>query len=414
MTATVVVIFALTYVLIAFRRLELLPIGRPAGALTGATLMVLVGAMTPEESYHAIDGDTIVLLLAMMIITAELDVTGFFSWASRRVLSHARTPRGLLVQVAVVAALGSAFLVNDTICLMLTPVVVATCRRARLPMGPYLIMLATSANLGSAATLVGNPQNMLIGSMSGLSFASFLVAVLPVVLIAFLVHLFVGLAFYRKVLPAALDGEALAGGADSPALPAGVRPILVVFAGVIVAFFAGAHLGWAAMSGAVLLMVMNRRDPQPTFARVDWTLLLFFAGLFIVTGALRTTGLVDELWQAVAPSLSLDDPSGLAAFTTVMVAGSNLVSNVPMVILTGPYLEVLGDPAFGYTLLAYVTTVAGNLTLVGSVANIIVAEGARADYHLGFVEYLRFGLLSTLVSLIVGVPLIALWAPLVL
>lgn len=414
MTATVVVIFALTYVLIAFRRLELLPIGRPAGALTGATLMVLVGAMTPEESYHAIDGDTIVLLLAMMIITAELDVTGFFSWASRRVLSHARTPRGLLVQVAVVAALGSAFLVNDTICLMLTPVVVATCRRARLPMGPYLIMLATSANLGSAATLVGNPQNMLIGSMSGLSFASFLVAVLPVVLIAFLVHLFVGLAFYRKVLPAALDGEVLAGGADSPALPAGVRPILVVFAGVIVAFFAGAHLGWAAMSGAVLLMVMNRRDPQPTFARVDWTLLLFFAGLFIVTGALRTTGLVDELWQAVAPSLSLDDPSGLAAFTTVMVAGSNLVSNVPMVILTGPYLEVLGDPAFGYTLLAYVTTVAGNLTLVGSVANIIVAEGARADYHLGFVEYLRFGLLSTLVSLIVGVPLIALWAPLVL
>ncbi len=414
MTATVVVIFALTYVLIAFRRLELLPIGRPAGALTGATLMVLVGAMTPEESYHAIDGDTIVLLLAMMIITAELDVTGFFSWASRRVLSHARTPRGLLVQVAVVAALGSAFLVNDTICLMLTPVVVAACRRARLPMGPYLIMLATSANLGSAATLVGNPQNMLIGSMSGLSFASFLVAVLPVVLIAFLVHLFVGLAFYRKVLPAALAGEVLAGGADSPALPAGVRPILVVFAGVIVAFFAGAHLGWAAMSGAVLLMVMNRRDPQPTFARVDWTLLLFFAGLFIVTGALRTTGLVDELWQAVAPSLSLDDPSGLAAFTTVMVAGSNLVSNVPMVILTGPYLEVLGDPAFGYTLLAYVTTVAGNLTLVGSVANIIVAEGARADYHLGFVEYLRFGLLSTLVSLIVGVPLIALWAPLVL
>jgi Na+/H+ antiporter NhaD/arsenite permease-like protein len=128
----------------------------------------------------------------------------------------------------------------------------------------------------------------------------------------------------------------------------------------------------------VALPILRRRDPQPTSARVDWTLLLFFTGLIIVTGALRETGLVALAWRALAPALTLAHPAGLAAFTGVILAGSNLVSNVPMVILTGPYLELLGDPDLGYTLLAYVTTVAGNLTLVGSVANIIVAEGARA------------------------------------
>lgn len=412
MTTVVVAIFALTYVLIAFRRLRVLPIGRPAGALLGATLMVVSGAMSPEESYRAIDGDTLVLLLAMMLLTAELEITGFFVWASERILDHARSPRALLVLIAVAASVGSAFLVNDTVCLFMTPVVVATCRRASLPMGPYLIVLATSANLGSAATLVGNPQNMLIGSMSGLSFGAFMLAVLPVVAVAFAAHLLLALGFYRRALPARWPTrEAEAAEAPREAMSPRVWRVLVIFGGVVVAFFLGAHLGYAAMAGAVALMVVNMRDPQRTFEKVDWTLLLFFAGLFIVTGALRSTGLVDDLWRGVAPALRLDDPGGLAVFTGVMAGGSNVVSNVPMVVLTGPHLHTLGDPDFGYTLLAYVTTIAGNLTLVGSVANIIVAEGARDHYHLGFMEYLRFGALSTLLTLAIGVPLLALWAP---
>ena len=412
MTSVVVAIFALTYVLIAFRRLRLLPIGRPAGALLGATLMVVSGAMSPAESYRAIDGDTIVLLLAMMLLTAELEITGFFDWTSERVLDHAHSPRALLVMVAVAAAAGSAFLVNDTVCLFMTPVVVATCRRAALPMGPYLIVLATSANLGSAATLVGNPQNMLIGSMSGLSFGACMLAVLPGVALAVCAHLALALAFYRRALPAGFAARDDA--AHAPPMSAEVWRVLVIFAGVVIAFFLGAHLGYAAMAGAVALMIVNRRDPHRTFEKVDWTLLLFFAGLFIVTGALRSTGLVDDLWTGVAPALRLDDPGGLTVFTAVMTGGSNVVSNVPMVVLTGPYLHTLGDPDLGYTLLAYVTTVAGNLTLVGSVANIIVAEGAREHYHLGFVEYLRFGAVSTLFTLAIGVPLLALWAPIAL
>lgn len=415
MTAQVVIIFALTWLLIAFRRLRVLPIGRPAGALLGATLMVVTGAMTPEASYHAIDGDTIVLLLGMMLITAELDQTGFFPWASARVLKVAKTPRSLLTVVALASALGSAFLVNDTVCLFLTPIVVATCVAARLPLGPYLIVLATSANLGSALTLVGNPQNMLIGSMSGLGFSAFMLASLPAVVVAFAVHLALAHRFYRKALASSAP---LAGpvppttSTPAPEVDLGrVRLVLVVLIGVVVAFFLGAHLGYAAMSGAVALMVLRFRDPHETFRRVDWTLLLFFCGLFVVTAALRDTGLVATAWEAAAPAMRLDSPGGLTVFTALMTLGSNLVSNVPMVVLTGPYLETLGDPSLGWVLMGFITTVAGNLTLVGSVANIIVAEGAREHHTLGFMEYLRFGALSTVVTLAVGVPLIAWWGP---
>lgn len=413
MTTLVVIIFALTYLLIAFRRLRILPIGRPAGALLGATLMVVSGAMTPEASYHAIDGDTIVLLLGMMLITAELEQTGFFPWASARVLEVARTPRSLLSVVAIVSALGSAFLVNDTVCLFLTPIVVATCLGARLPLGPYLIVLATSANLGSALTLVGNPQNMLIGSMSGLGFAAFMLASLPAVLVTFGVHLALAHRFYRKALTIS-PTHTIPAPAPIPVPTVDtrrVRLVLAVLIAVIIAFFLGAHLGYAAMSGAVALMILRFRDPHETFRRVDWTLLLFFCGLFIVTAALRETGLVATAWEAAAPSMRLDSAGGLAAFTTLMTLGSNLVSNVPMVVLTGPYLETLGDPALGWVLMGFITTVAGNLTLVGSVANIIVAEGAREHHTLGFMEYLRFGALSTVVTLAIGVPLIALWGP---
>lgn len=412
MIAVTVAIFVLTYVLIAMRRLRWLPIGRPAGALLGATLMVASGAMTPEESYRAIDGDTILLLLAMMLLTAELAQTGFFEWAAARTLSICRTPRKLMLAVAVVAAVGSALLVNDTVCLFMTPVVVATCVRAKLPLGPYLVVLATSSNIGSAATLVGNPQNMLIGSMSKLPFGTFLAAVGPVVLVTFGLHLLLALGLYKKTLAAQPAWDEAA--REPVPAPRGVWPVVIVIAGVLVAFFAGAHLGYAAMTGAVVLMCIRFREPRATFERVDWTVLLFFCGLFIVTRALAQTGLIEALWQDAAPVMRFDEPGGLAAFTGIMAGGSNVISNVPMVLMTGPYLPALGHADLGFVLLAFVTTVAGNLTLVGSVANIIVAEGAKDHHHLGFVEYLRLGALSTLVVLAVGVPLLVWWAPHVL
>jgi Na+/H+ antiporter NhaD/arsenite permease-like protein len=402
-TWAVVSVFCFTYLLIAARRLEWLPIGRPAGALLGAVIMVAIGALTPKESYEAVDADTIVLLFAMMLLTAHLRRAGFFEWTARAVLSRCRTPWGLLVALSLTSAILSAWLVNDTVCLFLTPVVVAACRSAGLPMGPYLIALATSANLGSAATIVGNPQNMIVGSMSGLPFAGFLSVAGPAAAAGLLVNLALLAVYYRRSLPERLPPSV------APAVAvdrARLALIGTVLAGIVAGFFAGLHLGYTALAGVAILVLADRKDLRPVFAEVDWPLLVFFCSLFVVVAALGKTGLADRAWAAAAPYMDLREPSGVSLFTALMAAGSNIFSNVPMVVLTGPHLATLGTEQVGWVLLAYGTTVAGNLTLVGSVANIIVAEGAGDAYHLGFFEYLRFGFVSTVLALAAGVPII--------
>ena len=408
MTTAVLVVFALTYALIATRRLHVLPIGRPAGALVGAVLMVAIGALTPEESFHAIDHDTIVLLFGMMLITAWLEEAGLLVAIAARGLALARRPGSLLVVVSLVSAVLSAFLVNDTVCLFLTPLVVVVCRQSGLPLGPYLIAVATSSNIGSAATLVGNPQNMIIGSMSGLGFMEFLVRAAPAAAVGLAVNLgLLWLYFGRRLRRTAPPP------APAPAPPLrGGRPIVaaVVLAAVFAGFVAGFHLGYTALVGGVVLLLARREDPHRLFARVDWTLLVFFCALFVVVAGLVSTGLVETAWQAAAPTFDGGRPGGVALLTGFLALGSNVVSNVPMTLLAGPYLDTLGMGTEGWVLLAYVTTVAGNLTLLGSVANIIVAETARDAYTLGFWEYLRFGAVSTVLALAVGVPVVLLVA----
>jgi Na+/H+ antiporter NhaD/arsenite permease-like protein len=399
-----VLVFLVVWMLIAFRRLRWLPIGRPAGALAGAVGMVAVGALAPEQAWDAIDGGTLSLLLGMMLVTAYLERAGWFDWSSHHLVGWAATPLRLLLAVSWSAAVLSAVLVNDTVCLFMTPLVLQLVRRAQLPPGPYLIALATSANIGSAATLVGNPQNMLIGSMSSIGFLDFLAVVGPAALLGMIVHTAVLLASYRSLgqlppFPPAGAGPAL--GRDAPLTAA-------VFFAVLVGFLSGLDLGFTALGGAVALMILDRREPQEAFAKVDWTVLLFFAGLFVVVQGFGDTGLPERAWRAVEPSMSLDSASGVAWLSVALVVGSNLVSNVPLVLLVGEYLETLGRPELSWPLLGFVTTVAGNLTLVGSVANVIVAEQAKDVHELGFFEYLAVGLPSTLLVTAAGVLLLVL------
>ena len=405
MSAVIVVIFGLTYVLIAGRRLELLPIGRPAGALLGAMLMVLVGALTPTECYAAIDHDTILLLFAMMLLTSYLDRAGFFEAMAVLLLRCCRTPRALLSAVAVASAALSAVLVNDTVCVFFTPLVVVLCRRAGLPLGPYLIALATSANIGSAATLVGNPQNMIIGTMSRFGFLEFLLRAGPATVAGLAINVGLLHLYYRRKLP---DKELVPGPLPANLDRRRLALAAAVLAGMVACFLGGLHMGFTSLGGVLVLVLAERRDPAEAFSRVDWPLLVFFCSLFIVVAGLGKTGLIERTWAASAPWLALQQPGGLALFSGLMVLGSNLVSNVPMVLLTGPHLGELGAGGQGWVLLAYTTTIAGNFTLIGSVANIIVAERARPHYRLGFREYLRFGLVSTVLVLAVGVALIAL------
>lgn len=408
MTIVTILIFLLTYVLIASRRLRLLPIGRPAGALLGAVLMVATGAISPAETYAAVDHDTLVLLTGMMILAAYLDMAGFFERAAGGLLHIVRSPRQLLVLTALVTAGLSAFLVNDAVCLFMTPVLVATCRRTGLPLGPFLIAIATSANLGSAATLVGNPQNMIIGSLSGIPFARFLWLAAPAATVGLGVNVALLMLYYGRRLRGALPAAPARPAAAEAAPPVPLFLVGFVLCGVIVGFFGGAHLGYTALAGGTMLILAARTEPRAVFARIDWALLVFFSALFVVVAALGKTGLIAEAWALLGPHAAPTTGPGVVTFTAVMAGGSNLVSNVPMVLLAAPYVGSLADPTLGWVLLAFVTTVAGNLTLVGSVANILVAETAKDAYTLGFWEYLRFGAVSTVLVLTVGVPIILL------
>lgn len=408
MENVVYAVFLLTYALIATRRLAVLPIGRPAGALLGAVLMVAVGALSPAESYRAVDYDTILLLFSMMALAAYLERADFFRWLAGKVIAWCGTPWKMLWALCMLSGGLSAFLVNDTVCLFLTPVVLTACTRAGLPLGPYLIAIATSANIGSAATLVGNPQNMIIAGMSGISFSRFAARAAIPACAGLLINMGLLWIFYRRRIPEKLPPEC--GLVQDEVNLKLLSPVVVVISGVVAGFFAGFHLAYTTLAGVMVLVVMDRQDPRHVFSRIDWPLLVFFCCLFIVVAGLAKTGIIENAWQAGAPLFHFHSAGGLAYFTALMTLGSNLVSNVPMVLLTGPHIHSLGAGDTGWVLLAFTTTIAGNFTLIGSVANIIVAETARDNYNLGFGEYLRFGAISTAAVLVAGIALIRLGA----
>jgi Na+/H+ antiporter NhaD/arsenite permease-like protein len=399
------VVFGLTFLLIAGRRLRALPIGRPAGALLGAVGMVAVGALRPEEAYAAIDLGTIALLLAMMMLGAWLEEDGLMARGEAALTRGASSPFAVLARVSLVSAALSAILVNDTVCVLMTPVVIQMCLRRGLPLAPFLITLAASANLGSAATQVGNPQNMLIAGMSGMSFVDFSLRSAPAAALCLVVQLGLLRWMYRGALAGPLR---VAEATPTPSNTPTRWGVVVVMFGVVLGFLWGLDLAWTALGGVALTLLLRREDPRAVFARVDWTLLVFFAALFVVVGGVERTGLLERGFVALAPIFRFDTGLGLAAVSAVVTLGSNLVSNVPLVMLFGPYVEALSPTPLAWTVLAWTATVAGNLTLVGSVANLIVAEAAREHHELGFWEYLRFGILTTLSSLGLGVPMLVL------
>ena len=394
-------IFAITYVLISGRQLKVLPLNRPAAALLGAVLMVATGVMTPERAYRAINYDTLVLLLGMMLISAYLYLAHFFEWAAELLLNFSRTPARLLLYVTLTSGILSALLVNDTICLMLTPLVVAVIRRGKLPLLPFLIALATSANIGSAATLVGNPQNMIIGHFSHISFPEFSRSLLPAAVMGLAINFFILRFGFRKVLrQTAIDRSAHV----VPKLDRGLFALVcIVLVSIFAGFLAGLNLAWTAMAGAVLVMVLARRDTHNVLKLVDWHLLLFFAALFIVVDGLSDTGLPDEIYSRLQPIFASSMPAQAWNLTWFSVVGSNIFSNVPFVLVAGNWIARFTDPALMWKVLALATTFAGNLTIIGSVANMIVVESARDHIQVGFWDYARYGIPITILTTAAGV-----------
>ncbi|MGC8724390.1 MAG: SLC13 family permease [Acidobacteriota bacterium] len=395
---TALLVFAVTYVLIAARRFSLLHIGRPAGALLGAVGMVLLGVLTPKEAFACVDLPTIGLLFGMMVLTGYLREAGLFSAVVWRTLDRKWSPRAVLGGVVWLSGLASAFLVNDTVCLMMTPLLCVLTEAAGLDPLPYLLALATSANIGSVATLAGNPQNMLIGMASGIPYREYLLVMAPVAALCLGLNHWLLLSVFGKRLRSGARAE-VSGGAPRVKRAIAARSLLVL-AGVVVAWLLGADLAFTAVCGAALLILINRISPSKVFRELDWPLLLFFAALFVVVGGVERAGVVAAL-RAWLPAGG--GAAGIAGFTVVSVAASNLFSNVPFVLVAAKWVQGLPAPRLHWYLLALTSTFAGNLTLVGSMANLIVAELSGGLRVMGFRQYFRYGALVTLATTVAGV-----------
>jgi Na+/H+ antiporter NhaD/arsenite permease-like protein len=406
--ATVAVVGA-TIAGIAVGRVPLLRANRTTIALIGAALLLALRALTVEEAYATIDAATLVLLFSMMLLNGHLYVAGFFGVVTRQVVRVARGPRLLLALVILASGVLSALFINDTVVLMLAPVVLDTTRALRRDPLPYLLGLATGANVGSSATITGNPQNIVIGSASGIPYAEFAAALAPTALIGLAICWLVIVLLHRDefrpegfVVPDVARGNL--SGRVAPRL---YRPLLlksaVVVPAMLALFVAGVPVALAAFLAAGALLVTSRLKPQRVFATVDWELLVFFAALFVVTGSLEARGITDRLFELAAPLAR----AGLAPFALVTVALSNLISNVPAVLLLQSLVPAFADERRAWLMLASASTLAGNLTLIGSVANLIVAElAARWGVRITFGSYLRVGVPITTLTLLVALLLV--------
>lgn len=394
-------IFVITYLLIAVQQLPGIRINRPAASLMGAVAMVVIGGLPPGEAYAAIDPNVLVFLLGVLLLTAYLDLGGFFEWTASLVIQHVRSARTLLAAIVAAAGLLSALFINDTICLVFTPILVMTLRSLELRPAPFLIALAFASNVGSAMTITGNPQNMLIGVSSGIGYAHFLAAMaLPALGGLLIVYLVISIAF-RNDLPAHLPASGRAPVAmDRPLV---IRALLL-FAAALAGWLAGYSLPGVAIAAGAVMIAIARRDAAEAFARVEWSLLLFFAALFVVMGGVRDLPLFQNLTVRVASTLRGAPLHDAAMVSGVMTVLSNLVSNVPAVLLWLPVVPHTPNERSIWLVIAMSSTFAGNLTVLGSMANLIVAERASArGVALRFVDFLRVGVPVTILTLAWGI-----------
>ncbi|XP_010035158.2 silicon efflux transporter LSI2 isoform X1 [Eucalyptus grandis] len=523
--------FAAFWVLAVFPAVPVMPIGRTAGSLLGAMLMVIFRVITPDEAYAAIDLPILGLLFGTMVVSVYLEKADMFQYLGKLLSWKSRGARDLLCRICIISAISSALFTNDTSCVVLTEFVLKIARQHNLPPHPFLLALASSANIGSAATPIGNPQNLIIAVQSKISFGRFLFGLLPAMLVGLFVNALILLCMYWKLLsiqkdeedatsevvaeqdvnshrfsPATMshlsslnsqewnsrlesmntqgspimnvntpaqtetlrsrlalnEGEihrVLSGTLDSArnsnvskeaitdsssqkknenalsqrvlsmtysqgkeTLAARWKRMLwkscvyLITIGMLVSLLIGLNMSWTAITAALALVVLDFRDARPCLEKVSYSLLIFFCGMFITVEGFNKTGIPSSLWDLMEPYSKIDHASGTAVLAAVILVLSNVASNVPTVLLLGGRVAAsaaaisAAEEKKSWLILAWVSTVAGNLSLLGSAANLIVCEQAHRTPHLGYTlsfwTHLVFGFPSTVIVTAIGLILI--------
>ncbi|GAB4489354.1 MAG: SLC13 family permease [Thermodesulfovibrionales bacterium] len=398
-------IFSATYCGVAVGGVPGLVLDRTGIALIGAIAMVAAGVLTTSEAVASIHVPTILLLYALMVVSSQFRLGGLYTRVALEITKLLGRPvRFFLVLMAVSAAL-SALLTNDIICLAFTPVLAAGLLQAGLNPAPFLLGLAAASNIGSAATIIGNPQNMLIGQTGKLDFGRFLLWCGPPALVSLGCATAIILAVYRRDFLVRPSESGQPSG-DWPVYDAhqsgkGIAAVLVL----VGLFFTPVPREISAISIAGLLLCSRKMHTRQILGHVDWHLITLFCGLFIVVKGIEVAGTPQLVVQQLgAAGIDMRETVPLAVSSTLL---SNIVSNVPAVMILTKFLSPSDTAA--WHLLALTSTFAGNLITIGSIANLITIEQAREQgIRIGFLEHARTGVPITAASLLVTL----LWAPL--
>ncbi|KAM6587822.1 silicon efflux transporter LSI2 [Cannabis sativa] len=525
--------FGLFWILAVFPAVPFLPIGRTAGSLLGGMLMIIFRVITPSQAYAAIDLSVLGLLFGTMVVSIYLERANAFKYLGILFSWKSRGAKDLLCRICIFTAVTSALFTNDTCCVLLTEFILKVARENNIPAHPLLLALASSANVGSSATPIGNPQNLIIAIQSGISFGDFILGILPAMLVGIVVNALILLGMYWKILYMKKDEETAleevkcpddaashqfspvhmshrpsfednnptsefrsspnqvslyatagegnirrspCGGGDVesgrnlsgcsregaavdsfarkleekialegehglqemanciengiPIEPAEKKETLIkkwrrkswkaclylVTLGMVVALLMGLNMSWTVLTAALVLMVLDFKDAGPCLDKVSYSLLVFFCGMFITVDGFNRTGIPSTLWTIMEPHARIDHAGGIAVLAIVILILSNVASNVPTVLLLGGRVAASAaaispsQEKRAWLILAWVSTVAGNLSLLGSAANLIVCEQARrakpVGFTLSFWTHLKFGFPSTLIVTAIGLLLI--------
>ncbi|XVF50852.1 hypothetical protein PTKIN_Ptkin04bG0137000 [Pterospermum kingtungense] len=491
--------FAIFWVLAVFPAVPFLPIGRTAGSLLGGMLMVIFQVLTVDQAYEAIDLPILALLFGTMVVSGYLERADAYKYLGKLLAWNCKGAKDLICRICLISAIASAFFTNDTTCMVLTEFVLKIARQNNLPPQPFLLALASSANIGSTATPIGNPQNLVIATESGISFWEFLTGILPATILGVALNALLLICMCWNLLSVKKDEEDSAAGfvtgdsvsshQFSPATMShsassssqGRLPgldstnvltspymngsgssahnetlrnrvnsnqseaethwsvngsfdyryptcserwkrrlwkscVYLVVVGMLISLLVGLNMSGTAITAALALMILDFEDAVPRLEKVSYSLLIFFCGMFVTVQGFNKTGIPSALWELMEPYAKIDQASGIAVLAIVILILSNLVSNVPTVLLLGARMAAaaaLISTAFekkAWLILAWVSTVAGNLSLLGSAANLIVCEQAcrvpNLGYTLTFWNHLKFGVPSTLLVAALGLILI--------
>ncbi len=406
----VMAVLVVIYIGIAFEKLD-----RSITALAGAAFLILIGIISQEQAIAHIDGNTIILLIGMMVVVGIVRSTGLFEWmAVHAVHLSGGDPKRIMIALIWVTAVLSAILDNVTTVLLIAPITLSICRTLTLNPLPFLITEAMASNIGGIATLIGDPPNIMIGSAAKLTFADFLFNLAPVVLVLLIVFTLTCLFLFRRELQNSIDRSQIISGLHEEELIKDrtlLRKSLIILTLMLLGFLLQKPLGLEsatiALAGAAALLIVSRMDPEVAFHEVHWTTLFFFIGLFIVIGAAQKVGIITQI-ATWAKSFVIDFPALSGVFTvTLSAVASSVMDNIPFAATMIPVIKELGahtDITPLWWSLALGAGLGGNGTLIASSANLVIAGiAAKQGHAISFLYFLKYGMILMIESVVISV-----------